>query len=500
MADRESNPAAGLQGKPEPVPIPSDQERLKTLIAQATAKYAIKDYLPAAEFYSQATELQAELNGEMALENAELLYSYGKCLYFVAVKNSDVLGGEAAGAKLAPPKEAKAKKTKKLATVSEDAATSSKDPVLEGEEKQSEKVIAALVEAKDGEETDTKAAESTEEKPFFQFTGDENWDDSDEDSDAAEADEPEEEDDDFANAFELLDLARILFQQRLTQLHSQSELQEAPAQDPVAPPSPTSPDSRTTRERIADIHDLQAEIALESERFPAAVTDLQSSLALKTALYPLSSPTLAECHYKLSLALEFASLTQPRDGDGNPAGEPVVDPKLRFEAEEQMGLAIASCRARVENTEQSLAIVNSQIEGPDTPENLKLTRDKLEAERDDVREMIGDMELRLAELRKGPAKDDGDKANDTPLAGLLGQILGEGGDKDEQRRRLEQASVGARDLSGLVKRKEKEKEKVPTANGSGKRKVESLLDGDGDRNVRSEDSKKARVEDVPDGP
>src|SRR5271156_3767717 len=76
------------------------QERLTDLIAQATAAYAIKDYSPAAELYSQATELQAEMNGEMAVENADLLYSYGKCLYFVAVSNSDVLGGTAAGAKI----------------------------------------------------------------------------------------------------------------------------------------------------------------------------------------------------------------------------------------------------------------------------------------------------------------------------------------------------------------------------------------------------------------
>src|SRR5436305_3032522 len=78
----------------------SKSGQLTDLVARATAKYAIKDYEPAAELYSQATALQAEINGEMALENADLLYSYGKCLYFVAVSNSDVLGGTAAGAKI----------------------------------------------------------------------------------------------------------------------------------------------------------------------------------------------------------------------------------------------------------------------------------------------------------------------------------------------------------------------------------------------------------------
>ncbi len=63
--------------------------------------------------------------------------------------------------------------------------------------------------------------EAGADKPYFQFTGDENWDDSDDDEDAdgaAEEGEPEEENDDFANAFEVLDLARILFLAQLEQL------------------------------------------------------------------------------------------------------------------------------------------------------------------------------------------------------------------------------------------------------------------------------------------
>src|SRR5271156_5779939 len=104
------------------------QERLTDLIARATAAYAIKDYSPAAELYSQATELQAELNGEMAVENADLLYSYGKCLYFVAVSKSDVLGGGAASAKLSGGNGSAAKAEKKGAKkrkLNDDAAVAS---------------------------------------------------------------------------------------------------------------------------------------------------------------------------------------------------------------------------------------------------------------------------------------------------------------------------------------------------------------------------------------
>ena len=73
--------------------------QLDDLNAQATLKYSVKDYDAAAELYSEATELQAELNGEMSSLNAELLYKYGRCLYHVAVKNSDVLGLKVTGAK-----------------------------------------------------------------------------------------------------------------------------------------------------------------------------------------------------------------------------------------------------------------------------------------------------------------------------------------------------------------------------------------------------------------
>lgn len=73
--------------------------QLDDLKARATLKYSIKDYDAAAELYSEATELQAELNGEMSSLNADLLYKYGRCLFHVAVKNSDVLGLKVAGEK-----------------------------------------------------------------------------------------------------------------------------------------------------------------------------------------------------------------------------------------------------------------------------------------------------------------------------------------------------------------------------------------------------------------
>lgn len=85
--------------------------QLDDLKARATLKYSIKDFDAAAELYSEATELQAELNGELSAQNADLLYQYGRCLYHAAVKNSDVLGPKVAGEK--PQERPKPKKGKK---------------------------------------------------------------------------------------------------------------------------------------------------------------------------------------------------------------------------------------------------------------------------------------------------------------------------------------------------------------------------------------------------
>ena len=427
----------------------SDKDHLASLIAQATAKYAIKDYLPAAEYYSQATELQAELNGEMAPENADLLYSYGKCLYFVAVKNSDVLGGEAAGAKLGPQKPAQEKKRKKTTDPHTGITKADKVPPADAAQRQTEEVVAALAEEKAVDESASPAKENgIDDKPYFQFTGDENWDDSGEDEDdaAAEEGEPEEENDDFANAFEVLDLARVLFNSRLEQL--QPRIATATDKDISIASAPDSSEVRTVKERVADIHDLQAEIALEGERFSNAVVDLKAALTLKEQLYPQESSVLAECHYKLSLALEFSSVTQQRDKDGNPEGEAFVDQESRDEAATQMRKAIESCRSRMQKDEQELnALVG---------EEMAPKREKLRLNIEDVKEMIGDMQLRLVELKKPPVsindpKGTGTLDGSTPLSGILGQILGES--KEEQKKRLEEASVGAKDLTGLVKRK-----------------------------------------------
>jgi len=162
--------------------LPPDQVQfslkvsLADLCAKGAAFYAHKQYEEAAEVYSQATAMQAEMNGEMSPENAEILFLYGRSLYKVGQSKSDVLGGKA-------PEKTKDKKPKKAANGDSKAELSASGSTKPKEEEASEAqkvaeegvaIIAANTTA--GKEED---AAIEQKKPLFQFTGDENWDDSD---------------------------------------------------------------------------------------------------------------------------------------------------------------------------------------------------------------------------------------------------------------------------------------------------------------------------------
>lgn len=85
-----------------------------------------------------------------------------------------------------------------------------------------------------------------------------------------------------------------------------------------------------------------------------------------------------------------------------------------------------------------------------------------------------------------------------PLQGILGQVLGE--DQATARKRIEEAMSGARDLTGLVRKKAPAAAPVPTPvtttvvvpeyNGNGKRKLDDLAE----KEEEKEGSKKAKVE------
>ena len=458
----------------------SKREELSDYIARATALYAVKKYEEAAELYSQATELQAELNGEMSEDNADLLYAYGRCLFHLAQKTSTVLGGTAASAQLkaSDKKPSKKRKIKPEPQEGETNATSLPIDVVPADDLQPKPAT---------------------DKPFFQIEGDApDWDESDgeEDGEAEgeDEDEEEEEEDDFNTAYEILDLARVLFLRRLDSQTTEADRSSDHAHN-----------TQPIKTRLADVYDLQAEINLEGEKFTAAATDMQSCLEIKQQLYTFDNALLAECHYKLSLALEAACQVQQRDKDGNPVGDITIDWTLRNQAVDQQAKAIESCKLRITNEQQVMNALQ------DTQSREK---QKAKEEIDDVEDMVQAMEQRLDELKKPPVSVKAETEKDAKqelMGSVLGQMLGAGSaDKDEQKVKLAEVMASANDLSGMVKRK---KPVSNTTNGSGAVKTEVQGStttngaGNGKRKidqvefeetsiVEAEPVKKVRIEDV----
>lgn len=252
-------PSRLASGAATPVSLPplDDEGRTKSIMvsladltAKANALYVQKKYDDATELFAQAAEMQAEFNGEMSPENANVLFLYGRSLFRVGQSKSDVLGGKAANDKKSKPAP-KAKTQASLVASSAGATVPSKEPETKGDH---------VAEEDAGKLPDEK-------KPLFQFTGDENWEGSDdEDSDAeAEGDEEEEEeDDDLAVAFEVLDLARVLFEKRLETADADNAEGEGKGKEVAEGDGPTA---KHIKERLGDTHDLLAEISLENEKY-----------------------------------------------------------------------------------------------------------------------------------------------------------------------------------------------------------------------------------------
>ncbi|RYP91752.1 hypothetical protein DL770_002096 [Monosporascus sp. CRB-9-2] len=485
--------SATASGAATPVSLPplDEEEREKSikvsladLTAKASALYLQKNYEEAAEVYAQASEMQAELNGEMNTENADILFLYGRSLFKVGQAKSDVLGN-AGGEKKKPSSAAKPKsKPKKSET------ESSRADATAGEKTEAEKAVeegAAKVAEEAGESVVKKAQPSDAKKPLFQFTGDEDFVDSDEEEEA-EGEVEEEEEDDLAVAFEVLDLARVLFEKRL------NAEQEAEGKGKDKANGADSPTTRHVKERLADTHDLLAEISLENEKYSEAINDGRASLNYKLELYPKESEIIAEAHFKLSLALEFASITTTSE-EAAAGGPKQLDQGLRDEAAAELEKAIKSTQLKLQNKEVELATVHA-------PEDNEVTRQQIA----EVKDLIADMEQRLVELRKPPMDVDSVLAANDPVSGILGAALGDS--SEEAKARVEEAKKNATDLTGLVRKKTKqeqqEEESKPetevapasteTTNGASKRKAEESAEGANDEPKKPKVQEEAAVE------
>lgn len=175
-----------------------------------------------------------ETHGEMSAESAALLLKYGESLYLHAVSQSNVIGK------------------------SEDA---------EAEEP--------------SEAGPSSSAAPGQQSNLIQLSDDEDEGDGEDDNDNKEGGEPDEEspdDDDFGAAWEVVDLAKVIYQKM---------------------------EGDDNKLNLADAHMLLGDIALELETFEDAASEYNSSLEVKKQILNPNSRILAEAHFKLAISYEL---------------------------------------------------------------------------------------------------------------------------------------------------------------------------------------------------
>ncbi|KAG2150294.1 uncharacterized protein EDB93DRAFT_1240318 [Suillus bovinus] len=214
---------------------------VETALEHARRAFALKKYEQAVEYYATALELQTKKHGEDAPETANLYFSYGKALLENAISQASVLGKE-------QPENGDEAEGKPSGT------GNGKGPILSFSGDADEGVDlfgqAAITEEEEGEED-------------------------------AEGEDGEPEDD-FNAAWEVLELARAIYEK------GKDEDEEV-------------------KMKLAETYITLGDVSLETEKFDQAITDYSEGLALKLNLLPISSRQIAEAHYKLSIVLDLTS-------------------------------------------------------------------------------------------------------------------------------------------------------------------------------------------------
>ncbi|KAF7983336.1 hypothetical protein HWV62_22293 [Athelia sp. TMB] len=395
-------------------------------IDQAKRAFALKKYEQAVDHYATALELATEKYGEDAPESADLYFAYGKALLENAISQSNVLGKDQPEDD-APEPDAKA------------SGSGSGGPILSFSGDAED-----LEEGGEGEEpTVDLFAEALKRKTEVE----------DEDEEEDEGAEPE---DDFNAAWEVLDLARAIYDKG-------------------------KDESDEVKLKLADTYITLGDISLETEKFDQAILDYEAGLQLKHSLLPLSSRQIAEAHYKLSMVLD---LTSGRLSDAIIHAEKALESVEARLVELRDGL---TGKLKPESRGQApAASPNGKGKGKATGGKLvrddlvqNMTKPQIEGEVKELEELKEDLALKVEELKTSPNEPGIDAP--TLAAKVLDQELNSGTGSASL------APVAVNDLTSMVvKRKKKAPEATDDAPAAGKRKAD---DGAG-----SPSEKKAKLE------
>ncbi|KAI0060735.1 hypothetical protein BV25DRAFT_1917559 [Artomyces pyxidatus] len=386
-------------------PTDTPETTIATAIDHAKRAFALRKYEQAVDHYATALELMTQQYGDDAPEMADMYLSYGKALLENAIAQNSVLGKEQTEEGLAKDDQDDATKSGKILSFSGDAeeeddgAAAGDDPAVD--------LFAEAVNA---------VAEEDE-------------------ADAEGEDEDVEPEDDFNAAWEVLDLARAIYEKQ-------------------------KDEDDEVRLKLADTYIALGDVSLETEKFDQAITDYSASISLKSELLPLSSRQIAEAHYKLSMVLD---LTSGRLGDA------IVHAQRALESVEAR---LAELKAGLDGTLQPLPEVKPDVKGKGKA-SARLVRDdqvqnmskaQIEAEAKELRELRNDLALKVEELKMMPNQEQG-SAPDL-AARALDHELNAASASASAPNALKQLPVN--DLTSIVKKKKKAHE----VNGAEKRKAE----------------------------
>ncbi|GAA5987312.1 hypothetical protein JCM10908_001904 [Rhodotorula pacifica] len=357
-------------------------------LARGIRSLALKHWNDACDELAQAVEHATAQYGDLAPENVEPLILYGKALLGSAIAQSAVLGGAAPGTE-------------------EGAANGSSNGAAAGQASGSSSA---------GTSSAAAPAAAGPSKPNFHFGGDAEDEEDDQEGEGegavgegqgAGGEEDEEggaaggdREDDLESAFQVLDMARATLEKEVNAA-GESSSPEGAGEDKL----------KEKKERLAEVHRLLGDVATESEQFDNAVEEYTAALDILTALYASSNRALSELHMLIALALDFVPNANDR------------------------------AVSHAEKAKKVLLLKLDELEKVKEDER----DDKVKREIDDIKGLMGDVDMKIEDLKTVPVAP-APTASDTALEAYL---------------RLQTAAISSsgsgeiNDLTSLVKKKKK---------------------------------------------
>jgi len=258
-------PKAGTSGSP----TKTDTDDVKTalqLVAAGKRNLLVQDYHAAESSLSQACEMFAKHYGETSIECAEPSFLYGKALLELARLEAGVINNGLDGDE----------------SEEQNSTEEEGDEDEEGDEAEGEGEAEAEGEA-DEEPRAKEETESIGSNDAGPSAAKET-----KDVNAIEAEE-EEDPSNLQLAWEMIELAKVIYTKHLETLGADS------------------PNRAQFETKLSDTYETLGEVSIENENYNQAIEDLTTSLKMRQKLLPEDSRLIAETHYQLGVALGFNS-------------------------------------------------------------------------------------------------------------------------------------------------------------------------------------------------